>query len=84
MNWKNMPLHHKIATTISALAVIVWVINKAKPDLFPLDLTYPAIAVFTLGEAIVCWTNKRTWSYLLIAGAAVSMVCFILEMMLSF
>ena len=53
MNWKNMPLSHKIATGISGLAVVVWLIPKVKPDLFPFDPTYPAIAVFTLCEAVV-------------------------------
>ena len=82
MNWKNMPLSHKIATVISGLAVVVWLIPKVKPDLFPFDLTYPAIAVFTVSEAVVCWKKKRTWAYLLIAGAVISLACFFLELML--
>lgn len=82
MNWKNMPLSHKIATVISGLAVVVWMIPKVKPDLFPFDPTYPAIAVFTLCEAVVYWKKKRTWACLLIAGAVISLGCFILELML--
>jgi hypothetical protein len=82
MNWKNMPLAHKIATAISCLAVAVWLIYKVKSDLFPIDPTCPAIAVFTVCEAVVCWNKKRTWSYLLIAGAVISIVCFLLDMML--
>ena len=82
MNWKNMPLSHKIATVISGLAAVVWLIPKVKPDLFPFDPTYPAIAVFTLCEAVVYWKKKRTWAYLLIAGAVISLGCFILELML--
>jgi glucose-6-phosphate-specific signal transduction histidine kinase len=82
MNWKNMPISHKIATIISALAVLVWVIQKVKPDLFPIDLFCPAIAVFTACEAVVCWKNRRTWSYLLIAGAVISIACFFLEFIL--
>ena len=82
MNWKNMPLSHKIATVISGLAVVVWLIPKVKPDLFPFDPTYPAIAVFTLCEAVVYWKKKRTWACLLIAGAVISLGCFILELML--
>ena len=78
MNWKNMPLSHKIATIIAGLAVVVWMIHKVKADLFPIDPTYPAIAVFTLCEAVTCWTEKRKWSYLLIAGAVISFACFIL------
>ena len=82
MNWKTMPISHKIATIISVIAVLVWVIPKVKPDLFPIDPSYPAIAVFTVCEAVVCWKNKRTWSYILIAGAVISLACFFLEFML--
>ena len=78
MNWKNMPLAHKIATVISWLAVAVWAISKVKSDLFPVDPTYPAIAVFTLCEAVVYWSTKRKWAYLLIAGAVISIVCSLL------
>lgn len=82
MNWKNMPLSQKIAAIISGLAVVVWLINKVKPDLFPVDPTYPAIAVFTVCEAVVYWKKKRTWAYLLIAGAVISLASFLLELML--
>jgi hypothetical protein len=47
-----------------------------------MDMAYPAIAVFTVCEAVVYWKNKRTWAYLLIAGAVISMACFILELCL--
>ena len=77
-----MNLSQKIATFISIIVAVVWVILKMIPNLVPIDLSYPAIALFTLCEAVVCWNNKRKWSYLLIAGAAVSMACFILEMTL--
>ena len=82
MNWKNMPISHKIATIISGLAVVVWLIYKVKADLFPVDPTCPAIAVFTVCEAVVYWKKKRAWSYLLIAGAVISLACFVLELML--
>ena len=82
MNWKNMPISHKIATVIAGLAVLVWALSKAMPTLLPIDPTYPAIAVFTVCEAVVYWKNKRTWACLLIAGAAVSIAFFVLELML--
>lgn len=82
MNWKNMPPSHKIATVISCLPVAVWLIHRVKPDLFPIDPTYPAIAVFTACETVVFWKEKRTWAYLLIAGAVISLACFLLELML--
>ena len=82
MNWKSMPLSHKIATIISCLAVVVWLIHKVKPELFSVDPTCPAIAVFTVCEAVVYWQKKRMWAYLLIAGAVISTAVFLLEMML--
>lgn len=82
MNWKSMPLSHKIATVIAGLSVVVWLIHQVKSDLLPVDPTYPAIAVFTICEAVVYWKKRRTWACLLIAGAVISLGCFILELML--
>lgn len=82
MNWKSMPISHKIAAIISIIAVLVWAVYKVKSDLFPIDPTYPAIAVFTVCEAVIYWKSKRKWAYLLIAGAVISLACFLLEFML--
>ena len=82
MNWKDMSLSHKIATIIAGLAVLVWMLNKVKPTLLPMDPTYPAIAVVTVCEAIVYWKKKRAWACILIAGAVISTACFLLELML--
>ena len=71
MNWKNMPLAHKIATVIAGLAVVIWILAHVMPSLLPFDPTYPAIAVFTLCEAVIYWNEKRKWSYLLIAAAVI-------------
>ena len=75
MNWKNMSVSQKIATIISGIAVVVWLIPRVKPDLLPFDPTYPAIAVFTLCEAVIHWDQKRTWAYLYIVGAVISLAC---------
>ena len=82
LDWKNMPLSHKIATVIAGLAVVVWLLNEAKPGLFPVDPTYPAIAVFTVCEAVTYWNKKRKWACLLIGAAVISFACFALELML--
>ena len=82
MNWKNIPPSHKIATVISCIAVVFWLIPNLKPDLLPIDPTYPAIAVFTACEAVICWKERRKWAYLLIASAVICMACFLLGYML--
>ena len=82
MNLKSMSLSQKIAMIISCLAVAIWLFYKIKPDLFPVDPTCPAIALFTLCEAVACWSDRRKWAYILIAGAVISVVCFILELTL--
>ena len=82
MNWKNMSISQKIATIISGLAVVIWLIPKVKPDLLPIDPTFPAIVVFTVCEAVVRWKQNRKWSYLLIAAAVISLAFFILELTL--
>ena len=81
MNWKKMPLSHKIATIISWLAVVAWLIPKVQPNLLSFDLSYPAVAVFTVCEAVVCWKERRKWAYLLIAAAVISTACFIWDLM---
>ena len=78
MNWKNMPLSHKIATVIAGIAVVVWLIYQVQPSLLPSDPTYPSIAVFTVCEAVTYWKQRRKWAYLLIAAAVICMACFIL------
>ena len=80
MNWKNMPPSHKIATVISCIAVVFWLIPNLKPDLLPIDPTYPAIAVFTVCEAVVYWKEKRSWAILLIVGAVISLSCSLLSL----
>ena len=77
-----MPLSHKIATVIAGLTVAVWLVAKAQPNLLPFDPTYPAIAVFTVCEAVTYWKTKRTWACLLIAGAVISIGCCFLELIL--
>ena len=82
MNWKSMSVFHKIVTIISFLIVIAWVIFKFNSDLLPFDPTLPAIAAYTACEAVAYWNTKRKWAYLLIAGAVISLIFCILELVL--
>jgi hypothetical protein len=77
-----MPTSHRIATVIACLATVVWVIPTVQPNLLPIDPSYPAIAVFTVCEAVIYWNQKRKWAYLLIASAIISMVFFVMELLL--
>jgi hypothetical protein len=82
MKWKDMPLSHKIATVISGLALLVWLIPRVRPNLLPFDPTYPAIAVFTVCEAVTSWKTKRVLAWIMIGAAVISITCCILELML--
>ena len=82
MNWKNMTLMQKVVFIITCIAAVLVVAVNLKPDLFPVNITYPAIAVLSAGEAFVYWKQKRNWAYLLIAGATISMAAFLLELCL--
>lgn len=82
MDWKNGPLSHKIATVIACIAVVVALVPMLKPGLLPVDLTYPAITVVTLCEAVIYWNERRKWAYLLIASAVICFGSFMLELLL--
>ena len=82
MKWKAMNLMQKIATIVAWVAVLLLVVSKVKPELFPIDMAYPGIALLTVCEGLVYWSYKRKWAYLLIAAAAICMACFILELCL--
>ena len=77
-----MSMAQKIAAVISGLAIVVWLIAQLKPEVFPVDITTPAIAVFTVCEAVSYWQSKRRWAYLFIAAAVISITCFLLELFL--
>lgn len=82
MKWNNMTSVQKVATVIACIAAAVWAVSEAKPDLFPVDLTCPAIAVSTMCEGVAYWKQNRKWSYLLIAAAVISLAFFVLDLFL--
>ena len=82
MNWKDMTTVQKIVFVISCIGAVLVVAANLKPDLFPVNITYPAIAAVTVMDAVAYWKQNRKWAYLMIAGAVISMAFFVLELCL--
>ena len=83
MKWEDLSRGEKILFVISCIGAGLVVLDKVKPGLFPIDPTYPGIALFTICEAAVYWNKQRKWAYLLIAGGVISLACFALEFWLT-
>ena len=81
-NWKDMTPLEKVIFIITCIGAVLVVVANTKPDLFPVNITYPAIAVVTVLDALVYWKKNRKWAYLLIAGAVISSAFFVLELCL--
>ena len=82
MNWKDMTPLEKVALIVSCIAAFVVALAMRNQDLFPVDITCPAIAVATALEALAYWKKNRKLAYLMIAAAVVSLAFFILELCL--
>ena len=52
MNWKNMSNSQKIATIISVIPIVVWLIYKVKPDLSRL---IPPILLLRYSQLVKLW-----------------------------
>ena len=78
-NWKDMTPMQKVALIISCIAALLAALALRDPDLFPINMTCPAIAVITVFEALAYWKQNRKLAYLLIAGAVISLAFFIME-----
>ena len=72
----------KVALIVSCIAAFVVALAMRNQDLFPVDITCPAIAVATALEALAYWKKNRKLAYLMIAAAVVSLAFFILELCL--
>ena len=79
-----MPVSHKVATVVAAIAIVFVLVCKLEPSLLPVDPVCPGIAVVTLCEAVAYWKEKRKWACWLIAAAVVSLACFILELVFTY
>ena len=83
MTWNDMTKMEKVLFVISCIAAVLVVASMVKPGLLPEDITYPAIAVFTVCEAIAYWNKNRKLAYLMIAAAVISMASFVLGLCLA-
>ena len=77
-----MSTAEKIIFIVAGIGAVIVVLAWMKPNLFSMNLTYPAIALVTLCEAVSYWKKNRKWAYLLIVAAVISLACFILELSL--
>ena len=82
MKWKDMTTTQKIGFIITCLGAVLAVVAMMKPELFPVNMTTPAIAVMTVGEAMDYWQKSKKWAWLFIGAAVISMACFVLELCL--
>ena len=82
-NWKTMSLSQKIAAVIAGIAVVIWVLTKINPNLLPIDMTYPAIALVTVCEAVAYWKENRKWAILFLVAAVVCFASFLLSLSLA-
>ena len=82
LKWKDMTSLQKTGFLVVCLGAVLMVAGIMKPELFPVNMTTPAIAVMSVGEAMDYWQKGRKWAWLFIGAAVISMACFVLELCL--
>ena len=82
VKWKDLTSLQKIGFIITCIGAVLVVVDMMKPELFPVNMTTPAVAVMTVGEAMDYWQKNRKWAWLFIGAAVIAMACFILELCL--
>ena len=82
MKWNEMTSMQKIGFILVCLGGVVVVADMMKPDLFPINMITPGIAISSVGEAMDYWEKNRKWAWLFIGAAVISMACFVLELCL--
>lgn len=82
VKWKDLTSMQKIGFIITCIGAVLVVVDMMKPELFPVNMTTPAVAVMTVGEAMDYWQKNRKWAWLFIGAAVIAMACFILELCL--
>lgn len=80
--WKDMTPMEKVALIVTCIAAFVIALALRNQDLFPVDITCPAIAIATAFEGLAYWKKNRKWAYLLLAGTVISLAFFALDLFL--
>ena len=80
--WKDMTPLQKIGFIIACLGAVLVAVSMMKPELFPVNMTTPAIAVMSVGEAMDYWQKNKKWAWLFAGAGVVSMAFFVLELCL--
>ena len=83
--WKDKTTFEKVLDIISFVAAVVWLsfeIVDSKTSLaYANAITYIAVCIICICQAISFWKVKRVLSYVAIAGVACTLAGFILELM---
>ena len=82
LKWKDMTSMQKTGFIVLCLGALLMAVAVVKPDLFPVNMTTPALAVISVGEAMDYWQKSKKWAWLFIGAAVISMACFALELCL--
>ena len=82
MKWNEKNTLEKAATIISDIAFFSWLLLEFLARKISLQyantVTFIAILIFCVGEAIACWRAKRVLSYIAIGGAIFLIVVAVL------
>ena len=80
--WSEKNIVEKVATVISTIAFIIWIILNVLEKTSTLKgidtFSYAAIFTICVSEAVNCWNQKRIISYIAIAGILCMVAAFIL------
>ena len=82
LKWKDMTIMQKTGFIIVCLGAVLMLVGIMKPEFFTVNMTTPAIAVISVGEAMDYWQKSKKWAWLFVGAAVISIACFILELCL--
>lgn len=82
LKWKDMTSMQKTGFIVLCLGALLMLVDIMKPELFPVNMTTPALAVMSVGEAMDYWQKSKKWAWLFIGAAVIAVACFVLELCL--